>query len=190
MKAFQPRILVIGASWGGIDALIRLLGSVPADFPLPIVIIQHRHADSRDALAASLGRYCALSVIEVEDKDEMIPGRVYIAPANYHLLMEADCSFSLCVSAPVYYSRPSIDVAMKSIADVCGSSTIAVLLTGANEDGVQGMVAIRNAGGVTIAQDPASAAAPVMPQAAIDAGAVQKIMKIEEMLPFISGLLD
>lgn len=190
MTTKTRRVIVVGASWGGVEANIRLLKTIPAGFPLPVVIVQHRHSDSHGALATSLRRYCALPVNEIEDKDEMIPGRVYIAPANYHLLMEPDFSFSLCVSAYVNYSRPSIDVAMESIAEVCGEGTIGVLLTWANDDGAKGMAAIHAAGGMTIAQDPDTAAAPTMPRSAIELGVVDKIMKIDAIVPCIREFLD
>lgn len=182
-------ILAIGASWGGVEALSFLVASIPVGWKMPIVIVQHQHALSGTALERILSRLTSLKVVDVEDKQLIKPGHIYIAPANYHLLVEADKSFSLSLEAPVLYSRPSIDVTFSSLADVFGERCIAVLLTGANEDGVDGLRKIREIGGFTMAQNPEEAIAPTMPAAAIDAGVVDKVVLLGDVFPEAVKLL-
>ncbi len=189
MSVARHPVVVLGASWGGIEAIIGILGQIPHEFPASLVLVQHRNSDAHAGFERSIRRYCLLPVREVEDKDRLLPAHIYLAPANYHLLLEKDWSFSLCVSPPVYYSRPSIDVTMISLAQIIGSQLIGVLLTGANEDGTAGLAAIQRVGGFTIAQDPAEAASPLMPQTAINRGVVDRIMKVKEIIPFIMDTL-
>ncbi|NNM51639.1 MAG: chemotaxis protein CheB [Pseudomonadales bacterium] len=184
-----PHVVVIGASWGGIEAIIRILRQIPDHFPAAVVIVQHRHSDAHASFDKSLRRYCTLPVREVEDKDVLQPSHIFLAPANYHMLLERDLSFSLCLSAPVFYCRPSIDVTMQSMASVLGHALIGVLLTGANEDGAEGLWSIQKQGGLTIAQDPEEAAAPAMPLSAIARGGVDKVIKLKEIIPYILGVL-
>jgi two-component system, chemotaxis family, protein-glutamate methylesterase/glutaminase len=178
-------LVIVGASWGGLDAIARLLGDLPRNLPAPVVVVQHRGADSRGGtLETILGARGGLPVREIDDKDEFEPGAAYVAPADYHLLVERG-SFALTVDERVQYSRPSIDVAFESAADAYGQRLIAVLLTGAGEDGAAGMLAVRARGGITVVQDPATAEMPAMPQAAVDAEAAVKVMPLEEIGPFI-----
>jgi two-component system chemotaxis response regulator CheB len=182
-------LLALGASWGGVEALSHIIEQLPADWSVPIVIVQHQHAHSGTALERILSRLTTLKVVDVEDKQLITPGHIYIAPANYHLLVEEDKSFSLSLDAPVLYSRPSIDVTFRSLAGVYGSQCIAVLLTGANEDGVDGLRKIRASGGFTMAQDPKEAMVATMPQAAITADVVDKIVLLNEVVPETIKLL-
>lgn len=183
-------IMAIGASWGGVEALSQLVAALPSGWTLPVVIVQHQHALSGTALERILSRLTSLEVFDVCDKQEIKPGQIYIAPANYHLLVESDLTFSLSVDAPVNFSRPSIDVTFSSLADVYGDECLAVLLTGANEDGVQGMKRIHEAGGYTMAQDPEDAAVPTMPMAAIEAGVVDRVVLLNEVVPVALKLLS
>lgn len=182
-------IIVIGASLGGLHALNVVLSALPAAFKCPIVIVQHRKPDADEMLVALLQERCHLPVREAEDKDPLAPGRVYLAPSGYHLLVERG---TLCVAlsteAPVNYARPSIDVLFESAARAYGARVVGVLLTGANEDGAAGMQAIKRAGGLTVAQDPADAEARTMPEAAIKIGAVDMILPLEEMGKFLAEL--
>jgi two-component system chemotaxis response regulator CheB len=172
-------LVVIGASWGGLYALMELLGALPTDFGSPIVVVQHRQPGDDDRrLAGVLTRYSALPVADAEDKQRVEPGRVYLAPADYHLLVEDD-HFALSTDEMVEWSRPSVDVLFESAADSFGGDVIAVLLTGLGRDGAAGLAAVRNAGGCTIVQEPASADRPAMPQAAIDAGGAAEIMPLD-----------
>lgn len=179
-------IMAVGASWGGVDALSVLVKSLPSNWPLPIVIVQHQHAHSGTALERILSRLTKLKVMDAEDKLELNKGLICIVPANYHLLAESDGTVSLSLEAPVNYSRPSIDVTFGSLAEEYGRRCIGVLLTGANEDGVEGLRQIRAQGGLTIAQCPDEAEVPIMPAAAIAAGVVDEILSLNEIVPYIT----
>ena len=163
-------VVVIGASWGGMRALERVLSVLPADFPVPIAIAQHRDADAEDDLLPMLlARHTELQVCDAEDKDRLEPGRVLLAPPGYHMLIE-DGSVALSVDAPVQFARPSIDVLFESAAAEHGERTLGIVLTGANADGAAGLAAIKRRGGYTIVQDPASAERREMPEAALAVG--------------------
>src|SRR6202171_3993483 len=158
-------IVGIGSSWGGLAAMSKLLGDLPADFSLPIVVVQHRSSDSDRLLAEILQDVTALTVSEVEDKEPLTPGTVHIAPANYHVLID-DGFLSLSLEEPVRFSRPSIDVMFSSAADTYGPGAIGVVLTGANEDGADGLSDIVKRGGRALGQEPRSAEIAVMPHGA------------------------
>ncbi len=175
------RCVAIGASAGGMAALGKLLSMFPGTFPLSVIVVQHLHPLEGGYLPEFLNRKCPLPVEGVEDKTPILKGHVYIAPANYHLLVERDERFSLSIDARVNYSRPSIDVLFESAARVWGSGLIGIVLTGANQDGTFGLRRIKECGGLTIAQDPGTAETPFMPRAAIDAGVVDRVMTLEEM---------
>lgn len=181
------KIVVIGTSLGGLSALQTVVGNLPADFPIPVAIVQHRHRDSDDTLRAMMQEFVSLRVREVEDKDEMLPGTVYLAPADYHLLVEPGY-FALSTDEPVSYARPSIDVLFESAADVYGEQVIGVILTGANQDGMQGLKKIKARGGKTIVQEPSTAASSIMPAAAISAVAVDWILSLCEIAPLLVNL--
>lgn len=171
-------VVVIGTSWGGLAALAKLLGALPADFSLPIVVVQHRSKDSERLLPELLQDATDLTVCEIEDKDELTPGTVHLAPANYHALIDAG-SISLTVEDPVRFSRPSIDVLFASAADTYRSGTIGVVLTGANEDGSRGLQHIIERGGRALVQDPTTAEIPIMPGAAIRAAPSAEVRTLE-----------
>jgi two-component system chemotaxis response regulator CheB len=178
-------LIAVGASWGGIDAVGRVLGGLPERFPTPVAIVQHRGPDSRGGtLEAMLATRGGLPVREIDDKDPIAPGTIYVAPADYHLVVERG-SFSLSVDEHVQHSRPSIDVTFETAADAYGPQLIGVVLTGANEDGAAGLREIARRGGVTVVQDPATAEKPAMPQAAIDAGGAQRVLPLDEIAPFL-----
>jgi two-component system, chemotaxis family, protein-glutamate methylesterase/glutaminase len=181
-------LVVIGSSWGGLVALETILSVLPKDFGPSIAIAQHRSPESGSgALSAMLGRHTSLEVCEAGDKDPIEPGRVYIAPPDYHLYVEQG-SFALDVDDAVQYSRPSIDVLFDSAADVYGERLTAVILTGANNDGAYGIERVKRRGGLTIAQDPATAVKRDMPAAAIATGAVDRILPLEEIGPALARL--
>jgi two-component system, chemotaxis family, protein-glutamate methylesterase/glutaminase len=174
-------LVVIGASWGGLDALERVLGALPPDFPTPIAVAQHRSPDGASAgLARLLGSHSALPVLDVEDKMPIEPGQAYLAPPDYHLYVEPD-GFSLSVDDAVLYSRPSIDVLFESAADVYRNRLIGIILTGANEDGAHGIAAVKRLGGYTIVQNPAEAERPEMPRAALRAVEPHKVLSLAAM---------
>ena len=171
-------LVVIGTSWGGLHALRRVLGGLPANFDLPVVVVQHRHRDSDHLLVSLLQDHTALTVHEIEDKTPLAPGGVYVAPAEYHVLVEVG-QLQLSTEEPVRFSRPSIDVALETAAEAYGRSAIGVVLTGANDDGAAGLAAVRRRGGMAIVQDPATAEGPAMPAAAIASAAPQWVLPIE-----------
>jgi two-component system chemotaxis response regulator CheB len=181
-------LIVVGASWGGIEALEKLLRGLPHDYPLPIAIAQHRAVDSGSGtISTLLARRSGLDVREAGDKDEIEGGRVYVAPPDYHLLVEGG-SFALSTEGPVQHSRPSIDVLFDSAADAYDKRLIAVLLTGLNEDGAYGVTRVHRRGGITIAQDPSTAARGEMPQAAIDTGSVDRVVPLDGIAPLLLEL--
>lgn len=171
-------IVVIGTSWGGLRALKTLVGGLPADFGIPLVIVQHRHRDSEDVLASLIQECTPLRVCEVEDKQPIEPGHVFVAPPDYHLLIERG-SLALSTEAPVRYSRPSIDVTFTSAADAYGAHTVGVVLTGANADGAMGLAHIVERGGLAFVQDPTNAMSPTMPAAAAKAVPKARVLGLE-----------
>ena len=181
-------LVVIGCSWGGLSALRTILGPLPSTFPLPIVVAQHRSANSTDgSMTAVLETYVSLPVSEAEDKDTLERGHIYIAPSDYHLLVERG-SLALSTDEMVRFSRPSIDVLLESAADAYGGKLIAVILTGANEDGAIGVRRVRQMRGKTIVQDPTTAERKEMPQAAVDTGAVDMVLSLEEISDVLLSL--
>jgi two-component system chemotaxis response regulator CheB len=173
-------IVVVGASWGGLAALNCLIGGLPPDFGAPITIVQHRSRHADNLLASLLQDVTPLTVVEIEDKEPLLPGSVYIAPANYHVLFE-DRHLSLTTDPLVRFSRPSIDVTFISAADTYLSSAIGVVLTGANDDGARGLRHIVDRGGRAVVQDPATAESPVMPYAAQRAVPEADVVPLEKL---------
>jgi two-component system chemotaxis response regulator CheB len=182
-------LIVAGASLGGFDALATLLGALPENYPLPLAVVQHRSIDSDELLSILLGRACRLPVAEVEDKQPILPGMIYIAPANYHLLVEKD-HFALSVDERVQFARPSIDVLFESAADAYRDKVVAILLSGSNEDGAHGIARIKARGGLTIVQDPVSAESPRMPEAAIAGSEVDHVLTLAEIAQFLTNIVD
>lgn len=181
-------VIVVGASWGGLEALTTLVHGLPAGFPVPVVVIQHRGHDSQALLADLLQDRTRLRVSEPDDKEPLLPGHVYVAPADYHLLVD-DGYLALEMDAPVRYSRPSIDVTFSSAADTFGRRAIGVVLTGANADGSRGLRCIADNGGTAIVQDPESAEMPVMPRAARLAVPEATVLPLERIAPHLRALV-
>ena len=177
--------VVIGGSSGGYVALDELLSPLPANLALPIMVVLHRGSSADGLLVHLLDVECSLVVKEAEEKERIEPGNVYIAPPNYHLLVEQDRTFSLSVDDKVRFSRPSIDLLFESAADVYRSSLLGILLSGANDDGAQGMRRIKECGGLNSAQDPHSAQMDMMPRAAIQAQAVDKVLALTEITAYL-----
>lgn len=180
-------IAVVGTSWGGLAALRELVSCLPADLSIPIVIVQHRHKESDDALSRLLQDRTTLVVCEIEDKTPIECGRVFVAPPDYHLLVETD-SFALSVDDPVRYARPSIDLTFCSAADHFGAGTIGVVLTGANADGAVGLRRIADRGGLALVQEPATAESPAMPAAAIKVVPSARVMTVGAIGSYIGEL--
>ncbi len=184
-------LIAIGCSMGGMHALQTIFASLTPDFPVPIVAVQHRYKTSNETLPAYFRRHSELEVVDATDKQWVKPGRVYLAPADYHLLVSREKEhgeLSLSVDAKVGYSRPSIDILFESAADAYREALVAVVLTGANDDGARGAKHVKRQGGFVIAQDPATAESPAMPQAAIAAARVDRILPLERIGPFLIEL--
>ncbi len=168
MKA-KPEAIVIGASAGGVEALSTVLPALPADFPLPVMVVIHMPPDRRSIMADLFAQKCAIRVVEAEDKATIEPRTVYFAPPDYHLLVETDRRLSLSSEEPVLFARPAIDVLFETAADAYGAGLVGIVLTGANNDGASGLKAVAGAGGTTIVQTPELAYADIMPRAALAA---------------------
>jgi two-component system chemotaxis response regulator CheB len=184
----DPELIVIGCSLGGMRALQIILSRLDRGFCIPIVVAQHRHKKSNEGLPAYFRRETDLKVVDANDKQWIEPGHVYLAPADYHLLIERNGTrgeLSLSVDERAHYSRPSIDVLFESAADAYRDRLVGIVLTGSNDDGAQGAARIKARGGIVIAQDPATAEAPAMPRAAIAAAHVDQILRLEEIAPFL-----
>jgi Chemotaxis response regulator containing a CheY-like receiver domain and a methylesterase domain len=160
--------VVVGASAGGVEALLTIFKDLPVDFGLPIIVVLHIPDERRSQLAEVFDRRLSIAVKEAGDKEPIIPGTLYFAAPGYHLSVEDDYSFSFSQEARVHYSRPSIDYLFESAADAYQERLAAILLTGANQDGAQGLETIKLRGGLTIVQDPEEALVATMPQAALD----------------------
>jgi two-component system chemotaxis response regulator CheB len=170
--------IVIGASAGGVEALLNILGPLRKGFALPIIVVLHLPNERRSQLAEVFARRVALPVHEAGDKITIEPGTLYFATPGYHLSVELDRSFSLSLEDRVHYSRPAIDYLFESAADAYGPTLAAVLLTGANRDGAQGLAQVKRLGGLTIVQDPDEAQVATMPRAALDVHQPDHILPI------------
>ena len=182
-------IIVVGVSAGGLRALRTLLGGLPGDLPAPVVVVQHRHKYSDDALMAVLQPCTRLRLVEPDDKQELCAGSVYFAPPDYHLLV-ARGWFELSIDPPVRCARPSVDALFESAAEAFGGGVLAVVLTGANSDGLEGARTVRNAGGTVIAQDAGEAEAPQRPGAVIKAGLAHHVLPLAEIAPLLIDRCD
>lgn len=182
--------IVIGTSAGGVDALATLLPALPARLAVPVLVALHLPRDRPSLLVEIFGPRCALPLCEAVDKQPLRAGTVSFAPPDYHLLVDRELQggaahIVLSVDPPVHFSRPSIDVLFESAADVFGDALLAILLTGANQDGAAGLQAVRRAGGMALVEDPQTAEAPYMPSSALQAGPVDLVLP----LPRIAALL-
>lgn len=169
----------MGASLGGTQAVQKLLGALSPPFALPIVLVLHRHRDSDARLVDVLQRASALRVVEATDKQPLEPATVYVAPPDYHVLIDGE-HLALSVDDPVLYARPSIDVLFES-ATVHGRRVIAVVLTGGSADGARGSAAIESNGGLILAQSPSEAMSADMPKAAIAATAHAEVLDLDSI---------
>jgi two-component system chemotaxis response regulator CheB len=179
-------LVVVGASWGGLGAVGRLLDDLAADFGCPMVLVQHR-APQPSQLAGLLSRHTRWSVCEIDDKEPIRPSTLYLAPPGYHTFVGRG-HFELSTDAPVRWSRPSIDVTFESAADAYADRLVGVVLTGANADGALGLARIAHRGGTTLVQDPATAEEPTMPLAALAAVPDAEVLTLEDIAIHLSRL--
>jgi len=182
------KAIVIGGSAGSLEILISLFSVLPRKFEIPIVVITHLHPQDNGQLVAFFTRRFPHRIKEATDKEAAASGTIYFPPADYHLLVEQDKTFALSVDPKVNYSRPSIDVFFESAAAAWTCDLVGIILTGASRDGAKGLMAIKNKGGMTLVQDPGTAAYPIMPRAAVDTGAVDKIVAVEEIGIFLRDI--
>ena len=179
------KAIVLGASAGGLYAISAIIEHLPVNYSLPVIVVQHRIKDQRTLLEEVLQSKAAIKIKQADEKEKIESGCVYIAPPDYHLLVEADGTFSLSYEEPVSYSRPSIDVLFESAAPVYKQALIAVILTGANGDGTAGMRTIKANGGLTIAQNPEEALFRMMPGNAIAAKVIDHVWTVKEIADFL-----
>lgn len=184
----QDRLLVIGGSAGSLQVILAILKGIGSDFPLPVLIVVHRTNSLESSLETLLSARTHLPIKEVEEKELLMPGTVYVCPADYHVLLEQDRTTSLDYSERVNFSRPSIDVTFRSAADVYGRGLIALLLSGANADGSEGMEYVKEKGGMTLLQDPQTAEVPYMPQQVLLRMTVDRIATAAELPSLIYDL--
>jgi two-component system chemotaxis response regulator CheB len=183
------KFVALGASLGGSDALRALLAELPANFP-PLGVVLHRGSDDGGdtSLIEYLRKNRPLKVRVVEDKTLIAPGTIYLAPADYHLLIDGD-HFALSTEAPVHYARPSIDVFFESVAESFGGKVVGVILTGNNDDGARGLAAVKRHGGVTVVQSPETAYAPRLPEAALACGAeIDRVLPLDRIAWFLAEI--
>jgi two-component system chemotaxis response regulator CheB len=181
-----PAIIVIGASLGGLKVLETLVAPLSDSLPCPLIIVQHRTKDDQGLLSEVLQRKCKMVVKDAEDKEPITPGRIYVAPADYHLLIE-NGKFCLSLEPPLWYARPAIDVTLESAAQAYGEKAVGIILTGLGEDGAQGASIVQHNGGLIIVQDPKTSEAASMPEATMK-GCDVKVLSIPEIAAFLAAL--
>jgi two-component system chemotaxis response regulator CheB len=184
------RMVVIGGSAGSLDVILKIVATVQNAADVAFIVVVHRAKTGDSILADLLSAQTKLAVKEVEDKEQILPGTIYIAPPDYHLLLENEYTFSLDASEKVHYSRPSIDVTFESAALVYKTTLVGILLSGANADGAMGIKTIADAGGYTIVQQPATAEVSYMPQRALSIARVNKVLEGEEIGGFLNRILN
>ena len=180
--------LLIGGSAGSLEVILKLLPGLNPALRFPIILVLHRKPGKDDILTNLLAAKTEMKVKEVEEKEVMLPATLYIAPPNYHLLIENDHTFSLDASEKVNFSRPSIDVTFESAAEVFKENLVCLLLSGANSDGTAGLKIVKEFRGMALVQDPATAVVSFMPEAALANVDVDAVLKSNEMSQYINNL--
>lgn len=181
--------VVVGVSSGGLEALKTLVPALRPDFGAPVLIVQHLSPQADSYLTARLDEISPLTVKEAEDKEILRAGVVYVAPPDYHMLVEADGSLTLSVDPRVNFSRPSVDVLFESASDAFADRLVGVILTGGNQDGAKGLARIKRRGGLAVVQSPESAQADAMPRAALESARVDHVLPLHEIAPFLNQLI-
>lgn len=181
-------IILIGSSAGGLHAATQLFSSLPAHFTLPLIFVQHRSKGQGQLLEEILQEGCSIRIKQADEKEKVLSSTIYVAPPDYHLLIEPDRTFSLSAESPVNFSRPSIDVLFESAAQVYAAKAVGIVLTGSNNDGARGLATIKRWGGLTIAQDPDEAEYPEMPIAAIQTRQVDHVLTLNEIKKLLMEL--
>ena len=184
-----PKFIVIGGSAGSLHVILKILSSLDKGFSIPVLLVLHRHVSADSPLEELLSSRSTLIPREVEEKDVVQDGYIYICPADYHTLLESDYSFSLDDSEKINFSRPSIDVVFRSVAEVYGQDLLCILLSGANGDGSAGMKYASGQGGITVVQDPADAQVPYMPQQALKLLKPDYILDSDRIGPLLNSMV-
>jgi two-component system, chemotaxis family, protein-glutamate methylesterase/glutaminase len=183
------KVVIIGGSAGSFQVVTKILSKLPANFPLPVVLALHRLKHIRHGFVEALSIKSTLPVVEPIDKEAIKPGKIYLAPANYHLYIELAGKFALSTEEPVNHSRPAIDLTFITGAYNYKEKTLGIILSGANKDGALGLKKVKDWGGTTIVQDPAEAQMPTMPVAAIDkTSKVDHVLKTDDIIKFLNSL--
>lgn len=185
LNKIRPGAIVIGVSAGGFEVIKKLVSSLPSEFSLPIIIVQHIGESTGSEWVEILNKQSLIRVKEADEKEAITGGTLYLAPPNYHLLVEGDRTFTLTIDERVNYARPAIDILFETAAEVFGSNLVGIVGTGANFDGAKGLLRIKEYGGVTIVQDPGTAEVDVMPKAAITTAGPHLILSIDEIIQYI-----
>lgn len=180
--------VAIGTSWGGLNALRTIFNGLTNPACPPIFVVQHRHRTADNLLIPLLQQMTTLRVREVENNEQILPATIYLAPPDYHLLVETNLSLSLSIDARIHFSRPAIDVLFETAADAYTNHLVGILLTGSNQDGTNGLRKIKQRGGYTIAQDPTTAEADLMPRTAIETKVIHKVMTLDQIATFLQRL--
>lgn len=186
----RPELIVMGTSLGGLQALSTVLGQLPASLPVPVVIVQHRGVGFDGTLISLLREISALRVLDAEDKMALEPRHVYLAPADYHLLIEQRGLLALSTDPPVRSARPSIDVLFESAAQVYGPAVVGVVMTGASADGSDGLREIKRRGGLAIVEEPTSAECATMPQAALAATPAATVLPLTRIADYLAAVIE
>ena len=189
MNSERKKIIVIGTSAGGRSVLNTILSALPADFPVPVAVVQHLHKDTSGYHIEQYDLKCHLTISDAADKEPIAPGIVIFAPSDYHLLIENEKTYSLSMDEAVNFARPSIDVLFESAALTFGADVIGIILTGANHDGSEGLKTIKDYGGFVIVQDPETAEVPAMPECALKKVDADAILSVEEIVPFLVSII-
>jgi two-component system chemotaxis response regulator CheB len=189
-KNNNDHTIVIGTSAGGLRALSILLEKLPVHYPFPVIVVQHRSKDHKELLEEVLQGKCRIKIKQADEKEKIEGGIVYIAPPDYHLLVETDRTFSLSSDTETLYSRPSIDVLFESAAIAYKNELTGIILTGSNNDGASGIAAIKENGGTTIAQNPLEAEYSRMPKASIETKSVEHIWTLTEIYTYLLNLME
>lgn len=182
------KAMVIGGSAGSFRVITRLLEVLPAAIQMPVFICLHRLKQVRTGFEETLAKISPLPLTEPYDKENIMGGNLYLAPANYHMLIENDQMIALSIDDPIQYSRPSIDFCFASAAEVYQEGLLAILLSGANQDGTEGIAAVKRQGGYAVVQDPADCEIATMCESAIKLTIPDQILTIPEMIEFVSLL--
>jgi len=181
----SSEILLIGGSAGSFRLIFKVVQFLPVDLNKSVLIVMHRKRNFASEIEGLFARNSMMQLREIEDKDQINKNTIYVAPANYHVLIEGDKHFALDVSEPVWFSKPSIDITFESAAEIFKNKCTAILLSGANQDGAIGLLKLRNAGSLTIAQAPEDAELPEMPREAININAADYVLNTIEIIELL-----